>query len=116
MNTAQRTIAEALQHVRTVPRHWDQAFIKSMGWLVKHEPRKRLTPLQRYNLDLIAYRYRVQLAGHLDEELIPTVTPIKVDYVKEKEELQVDLLDGSAKAVAFDEPLEQSGTGKRGLF
>lgn len=105
MNTEQRTLIRAMQHIRTVPRSFDKKFIASMGWLVKHEPRKRLTPKQRYQLQLIAYRYRVQLAGSLDEAMIPTEAPRLEDYVQEKPELQGDMLDGSAKPVVFDEPL-----------
>ena len=118
MNQTERTLAEALSKCRTVPNDWDLRFIKSMAWLALHEPRASLSGAQRYNLRLMAYRYRRQLAGLLDDELIPVEPPREADYVKPgKPQLQVDLLDGSARAVAFDEPLAVDiPTPQKGLF
>lgn len=103
MNTQQRDIIRALQHVRVMPYTHDGRFIRAMDWLRRHEPRKRLTPAQRYQLAKVAYRYRAQLAGSLSDDLVPTEKPKREDYIKECPQLQVDLLDGSAKPVAMEE-------------
>ncbi len=106
MNQNERDIACALSECRTIPNDWDDAFIRSMGWLEKHEPNATLSGLQRYNLYMMAYRYRRQLAGRLDEHLIPVESPNRGDYVRPSpQQLQTDLLDGSARPVEFDEPL-----------
>lgn len=118
MNQTERTLAEALSECRTIPNGFDARYIQSMTWLAKHEPEATLSGPQRYNLHLMAYRYRRQLAGTLDEGLIPVDPPFEADYVKPaKPQLQVDLLDGSARAVEFDEPLDIApSTPQRGLF
>ena len=103
MNTNQRDTIRALQHVRVMPHSHDDRFIRALDWLRRHEPRKRLTPGQRYQLAVVAYRYRAQLAGSLPEEMVPTEEPRREDYVKEKPQLQVDLLDGSAKPVEVED-------------
>ena len=92
MNTDQRDTIRALQHVRVMPYSKDDNFIRSMDWVRRHEPRHRLTPSQRYELQKVAYRYRVQLAGRLREELIPTEEPSREDYVKEPTQVQGALL------------------------
>lgn len=105
MNQEQRAIIRGLVNVRAVPNGYDHRFIRALDWMRRHEPQQSLSPRQRYQLHLLAYRYRRQLAGSLDEALIPTTAPAESDYVREKPDLQVDLLDGSARAVTFDEPI-----------
>lgn len=105
MNTNQRAIIRVLREVQTIPYGYDARFIRSLDWMRRHEPEKTLTPKQRYQLQLLAYRYRRQLAGSLDESLIPTEAPDMDDYVHEKPQLQVDLLDGSARPVPVEEHL-----------
>lgn len=118
MNQTERTVALALAECRTIPNGWDIRYIQSMAWLAKHEPEATLSGRQRYNLQLMAYRYRRQLAGSLDEEFIPVDPPRESDYVRPAPpQLQTDLLDGSARAVEFDEPLELTVPRRqKGLF
>ncbi len=111
MNQTERTLAQSLAECRTIPVKWDDSFIRSIAWLALHEPNATLSGLQRYNLYLMAYRYRRQLAGRVDHDLIPVDPPNKADYVRPQQpQLQRDLLDGSARPVEFDEPLEVAPT------
>lgn len=112
MKTDHRDIIRALQHVRVMPHSHDDRFIRSMDWVRRHEPHKRLTPGQRFHLQLVAYRYRTQLAGNLKEELIPTQEPNRSDYIKEKPQMQRDFLDGTEKPVEFEEPLQREAPGR----
>lgn len=119
MNQQERTLALALSECRTVPNQWDIKFIRSMVWLAKHSPGDTISPPQRYQLQLMAYRYRRQLAGNLDDEsLIPVDPPREADYLPPKRpQLQTDLLDGSTRAVEFDEPLVITpATRQKGFF
>lgn len=66
MNRRERAKAQALQRIRLLPGLWDEKFARSMAYIARTAPDTVLTPAQRYQLDLVVWRYRRQLAGRDD--------------------------------------------------
>lgn len=74
MTKAERAKAIALSQCRLRLCSWDIRFAQSMAWIAEHSPEIPLTQKQKFALNLMAWRYRRQLAGREDIEL-PTSAP-----------------------------------------
>lgn len=81
MNRLERAKVVALGKVRLLADSWDQQFVRSMTWLVQHDPGSVLTPRQKWMLDSELWRFRRQLAGRTDIGL-PPKEPVEEDYVR----------------------------------
>lgn len=72
--------AKALYRCRFLPGSFDKRFVRSMHWTACNEPSKTLTWRQKYLLDALVYRYRVQLSSQELSFDLPTSAPVESDY------------------------------------
>lgn len=80
MKAIEREKALALSRCRMVRGSWDQRFVKGIAWTARFEPTKVLAWRQKYHLDELLYRYRVQLASQDLTFEVPTKAPVESDY------------------------------------
>lgn len=81
MNRVERAKVEALRKCRMRSRVWDASFINSLAAQIHVDERLRLSPRQKFLLDILVYRYRRQLAGNV-EFVLPDKEPVETDYVR----------------------------------
>ena len=97
MNKTERAKVTALQGCRLAFAAFDRTFLRNMAWVREHEPGKTMTPPQKWALDVLVYKYRRQLGGHVDFE-IPAEPPQKDDYgIQEDQPKQKNIFGGEDK-------------------
>jgi hypothetical protein len=52
-------------------------FMRDMSYAAKHDPEREITDRQRYYMEMLAWRYRRQIAAHLVPETKPPTLPAK---------------------------------------
>jgi hypothetical protein len=82
MNKLQQEKIAELRACRMGWGTWDADYINSLAALLKVDAKAPLSGRQQYMLDLLVYRYRRQLAGHVSFDL-PEEAPKEADYVRE---------------------------------
>lgn len=92
MTKLERAKIDALyRHVRIPAFGYGAITIKNLHWRVFNDPRGRLSPLEKYTLELCCWRYRRKLGGLVDFDL-PTEEPLRSDYFPTRETVQDSLL------------------------
>jgi len=94
MNATERNKAFALGFVAPGGPHadWERRMIRTLRFIARREAHKPLTPKQKFQLDSLIYRYRVQLSGRIWPFDLPDQPPIEEDYVPLETVEQMTLL------------------------
>ena len=97
MNQAERTQARALAQCKFTPDSFDQSFCTGLAWCAEHASKRALTKKQKYLLATLVHRYRHQLAGKLDPELMRAEPPSLSEFGLDDQRNTVkDLFTGKA--------------------
>lgn len=64
-----------------MPDSWETRFVHSMDYIARTAPESVLTPRQKYQLDLMVWRFRRQLSGRADLGFdLPDEGPVEASY------------------------------------